>query len=137
VTGSPRVFTMRWHGPGTRRFAEANRRPCPEGSMSLRIVVAEADADHAASLELLITREKGYTVAGRFESAQSLLQAAGEESERDAGEWDLILMNLRLPGADGARTAKQLRDLLPDMPIITYSTLESAETFLREIRTRI
>jgi DNA-binding response OmpR family regulator len=105
--------------------------------MSLKIVVAEADADHAARLEILITREKGYTVAGRFESAQSLLQAAGEEAAQDAGEWDLILLNLRLPGSDGTRTAKQLRELLPEVPVITYSALESAETFLREIRTRL
>src|SRR5262245_17404167 len=104
--------------------------------MSLRIVIAEADAGNAGRLEHLITLEKGYEVAGRFETVQSLFDAAREVAAGRQEEWDLVLLSLRLPGSEGARTTQQLRKLLPDVPIVTYTLLESAETFLSEIRTK-
>jgi DNA-binding NarL/FixJ family response regulator len=106
-------------------------------TVSLRIVIAEADPANAERLERLITLEKGYDVAGRFESAQSLLQAAREVAARSPEEWDLVLLSLRLPGSEGARTTQEIRKLLPDVPIVTYALLESAETFLSEIRTKL
>jgi DNA-binding response OmpR family regulator len=101
--------------------------------VQLRIVIVESRAEYAEKLEYFISREKGYTVAARFESAQSLLDAAREMAARKAGEWDLILMSLSLPDSAGWGTTQQLRALLPEVPIISYTVLESAENFLRGI----
>jgi DNA-binding NarL/FixJ family response regulator len=99
--------------------------------MSLKIVLVEADAGYSAQLEYLISQEKGYTVAGKFSTAQALLEAAREASTGNPSGWDLILLSLCLPDSDGARTAQQLRRLLPDVPIITYTLFETAQTLLR------
>ena len=102
--------------------------------MKLRIVIVESRAEYADKLEYFISREKGYTVAGRFESAQSLLDAAREMAARKAREWDLLLLSLSLPDSDGWSITQQLRALLPEVPVISYTVLESAESFLRGIR---
>jgi DNA-binding response OmpR family regulator len=100
----------------------------------MRIVIVEADVAYANKLAHQIVVEMGYIVAGRYPSAQSFLEAARAMARREQKEWDLILLSVHLPDSEGWRTAQQLRDLLPETPIITYTALESAKTFLSEIR---
>jgi DNA-binding NarL/FixJ family response regulator len=110
---------------------ETRKRPVDEDAMSLRIVLVEADPAYLSQLEYLISKEKGYTVARRFETAQSLLEAAREISTLKPCGWDLILLSLCLPDSDGMRTTQQLRKLLPEVPIITYTLFETAQTLIR------
>ena len=104
--------------------------------MSLNIVIAESDLACASQLKHVISVERGYRVAGIFASAQSLLKAA-EKVAGDPDAWDLILLSLHLPDSERSRTTLEIKRLLPTVPIITYTVLESVMMFLREIRTEL
>ena len=102
--------------------------------MSLRIVIVEDDPDYGAKLEKLLTKEAGITVLARFESPLPLLESAKELAKAGRAPWDLVLMDLCSPGMNGIEATRQLKELLPDLPVIIFTVFETPASLVRAIR---
>jgi DNA-binding response OmpR family regulator len=76
----------------------------------MRILIAEDDAAFSALLEQQLQQE-GFSVK---------VVADGNAAQRAVGEesFDLILLDLNLPGADGHAVLREVRSGRPDLPVI-------------------
>jgi two-component system, NtrC family, response regulator HydG len=88
--------------------AEAHRLPAGIGSTGaggMRILIVDDDRDHAGSLaEVLECRRNAVELAGTGEEAVARTGAA---------EFDLVFMDVRLPGIDGVEAFFRMRRLRP------------------------
>ena len=91
----------------TAEAASASAAPTAGEFSGLRVLVAE-DNDFNRTLVTKILESAGVTVAAAATGHQAL------ELAREQG-FDVVIMDLHLPGMDGCETARRLRRLRPDM----------------------
>jgi DNA-binding NtrC family response regulator len=92
-----------------------------------RILVVDDEAAMRESLKDWLT-EDGYDVG---------LSASGEEGLNMAQEssWDVVLLDLKMPGMDGLETLRRLKELREDAEIImmtAYATVDTAVQAMKE-----
>jgi DNA-binding NtrC family response regulator len=121
--GSPRPPTD-GHPAESRQTLEG---AATSGGRALRVLVVDDDPNLGESLRDVLT-EKGYelVVVNDGEKALALLR---EE------QFDMALVDIRMPGLDGATTARFIHSLAPELPVamITgYAFDELARQTLRE-----
>jgi DNA-binding NarL/FixJ family response regulator len=100
----------------------------------LRVAVVEDDARYRESLEMLLRHGEGLTAAGSFGTAVAACEAAERAKER--GEplgWDLVLMDIELPGLDGVEATRRLKHAFSRLPVIVLTVFEEPDTILRAI----
>lgn len=92
----------------------------------LRLLVVE---DHA------LVREGLVRVLAQVEDGAQVLEAADFESALtvldDGGEFDLVLLDLALPGIDGFAGLDILRRRYPAMPVVVVSAFDDGPTITR------
>src|SRR5579875_3350633 len=86
---------------------------------SLRILLVDDDAAIRRALRTSLN-ELGFNVteAGRGEEAVHMVQAAN---------FDVVLLDLQMPGMGGVRTLAALRSIAPRMPILMITVQNSEE----------
>jgi two-component system response regulator HydG len=72
-------------------------------------------------------REEGYEV-GTAESASEALTRMAEH------QWDLALVDIKMPGTDGMELQKRLREIDPDLPVIIMTGYASVETAVEALK---
>lgn len=80
--------------------------------------------DHAIvldGLEHLLSTTPDLRVVGRATHARTLLSLAG------SGSWDLLVLDLSLPGGGGLEALARLRQLEPALKIVVYSMYPEAQ----------
>jgi two-component system OmpR family response regulator len=89
----------------------------------MRILVAEDDANLAEGI-LRSLRQSGYAVDW---------VKAGDEAEAalDANPFDLLILDLRLPGKSGLEVLKHLRSRESKVPVLILTALDSVEDRVR------
>ena len=90
--------------------------------MSRRILLVEDDPDSGEALMLLL-QTRGFDVVWA-ESGEAALSTLRSSS---AGSFDLILLDLRLPGMDGATLVMRLAEVGPVPPVVIHSASTLAE----------
>lgn len=99
-----------------------------------RAVTVEDDRRYRRSLEQLLSGTSDFTLAESFGTAESALEEAGELEGRPASfGWDLVLMDLELPGMGGIRATRRLKQLSPDTAVVVLTVFEASETILEAI----
>lgn len=78
-----------------------------------KIVVADDDRRMVKTL-CDILHVKGYEAIPAFSGAEAIARVKGEAP-------DCVLMDIRMPGVDGVKTLKLIREINPDLPIILMS----------------
>ncbi|HEY0967361.1 MAG TPA: ATP-binding protein [Opitutaceae bacterium] len=99
--------------PKSAAPAAAARKPAPRRQG--RVLVVEDDASNQRVIRVLLERE-GLEV--------NLVGDGLEAVERVvSGSWDLVLMDLRMPGIDGLEATRRIRERLPDraVPIVALT----------------
>ena len=102
--------------------------------MDLRIVVIEDDPRYRQSLEALFGHAQGFKLAGSFGSAEAALDELEKNLRwgRDPG-WNMVLMDLNLPGISGIAATRRLKRSVPDMPVVVLTVFEEPTTILEAI----
>jgi DNA-binding NtrC family response regulator len=95
-------------------------------SLSAAILVIDDEAGIRESLEVLLSLE-GYSVD---------LAVDGEEGLRklETENFDLVLLDLALPGQSGLELLPQIRERQPDMPVIMITAYGTVENVVESIR---
>lgn len=95
--------------------------------MSFRTVTVEDDRRYRGSLEELLGSAPEFELTGSFGTAEAAL-------ERSPGEgWDLVLMDLDLPGMDGIEATRQLKASRPESTVVVLTVFEAPGTVLEAI----
>ncbi len=99
------------------------------------LIVIEDDGRFRTSLRTLFAHAADFRLAGSFGSAEAALDVL--QAERLGGgepPWDLVLMDLQLPGIDGIRATGLFRERLPAVSIVVLTVFEEPATVLDAIR---
>lgn len=97
----------------------------------LKVVVVEDDPRYRASLEVLLTHSPGFELAASFGSAVEMI--ARLETGRAAPQWQVVLMDLELPGMGGIEATRKAKALAPSLLIVVVTVFEEPVTILEAI----
>lgn len=100
----------------------------------LRLAVVEDDTRFRTSLETLFGHASGFDLAKSFGSASRLLEeldALRWQEERPP--WDLVLMDLELPGTSGIEATRRLKERFPALKVVILTVFEAPETVMQAI----
>jgi DNA-binding response OmpR family regulator len=111
--------------PSTRR---AVRKPRSGPSSKPRILVVDDDRSTRRLIELQL-RASGYAVATAGDG-----EAALDRIRR--GRFDLVLLDVWMPGMDGLEVLKRLRDEPSQPKVVVMTSDDTSETLLRAVRER-
>src|SRR5687767_13950661 len=129
-----------WSDQGSGRNQEKNRRSHPdsmglgfqggvcrmEGSKRLRILLVEDHETDRAALKLLIDREADLQVVEELSNGSEVIRRNGFD------DLDVVVMDLSMPGVSGAIATRKLKELRPDLPVVSL-TRHADQTFLEEL----
>jgi two-component system invasion response regulator UvrY len=94
----------------------------------IRILFVDDHALLRAGIKLLLADAPGIEVAGEAASA-------GEAMERlHAGPWDLLLLDISLPGRSGLDLLKQIKATKPHLPVLILSMYPEEQYAVRVLR---
>ncbi len=97
--------------------------------MPLRVAAVEDNGRYRASLETLLSHASGFALVGTFEAAPPALAALAGA----ALPWDLILMDLELPGMSGIEAIRRVKEVSPRTAIVVLTVFEDPATVLEAI----
>lgn len=102
--------------------------------MTFRTVTVEDDRRYRRSLEELLEGTGDFRLVGSFGTAESALERA-REAGGSAGSprWDLVLMDLELPGMSGIDAIRRLGELAPDASVVALTVFREPGTVLEAI----
>ena len=100
----------------------------------MRVAVIEDDSRYRHSLELLFGGAPGFALAASYAAAD----AAIADLRRTAASgrqptWDLVLLDLDLPGLTGIDAARAIKALCPGLPVVVLTVFEDPATILQAI----
>jgi DNA-binding NarL/FixJ family response regulator len=98
------------------------------------LAIVEDDAPYRAALRELFSAEPSFSVEGAYDSAVSLLAASRALLEaRKPAPWDMVLMDIELPGIDGIEATARLRASWPRTEIVMLTAFEDPQRILGAI----
>lgn len=100
----------------------------------IRVAIVEDNPGYRASLKTFLGHAEGFSVAEVFGSGEGMLRRAREESKgTSAPPWDLILMDIELPGMSGIETTRKMTGLIPDLCVVMLTVFEDPRVILEAI----
>jgi len=95
----------------------------------LRVAAVEDNGRYRASLETLLSHAPGFQLIGTFDAAPPALAAIAGA----ALPWDLIVMDLELPGMSGVEAIRRVKEISPRTAIVVLTVFEDPATVLEAI----
>lgn len=80
-----------------------------------RVLIADDHAVVRKGLAGILAEHPDLELAGEAEDVPELLQKVRSE------DWDLLLMDLNMPGGEGLETLRRVRAAAPDLPVLILS----------------
>jgi DNA-binding NarL/FixJ family response regulator len=97
----------------------------------IRIVTIEDDPQYRSSLELLFHHAGDFELVGSFATPAAALRRLDDPAAED--RWDLVLMDVDLPGMDGIECTRELKRRLPDAAVVILTVFEERGTIVEAI----
>lgn len=99
-----------------------------------KVAIVEDDIRYRQSLETWLAYTEGFEAAATFGSAEALYRKLAEiDDEGTEPPWDLVLMDIGLPGHDGIEATRRLKEAAPDVPVVILTMFEDPPLILRAI----
>jgi len=101
---------------------------------AVRVALAEDDYNYRSSLESLLTLDESFTLVASHDAARPLIERA-ETAQRWGAppDWDVVLMDIELPGMDGIEAVARLKALRPEVRVVMLTAFEDPDRILRSI----
>lgn len=90
-----------------------------------RILVADDHPVVREGIRAVLESEDGLVVAGEATTIPGVLDALERENR-----WDLVLLDLSMPGGEGTDLVQKIRALSPDLPVLVFSVHAEEELAL-------
>jgi two-component system, NarL family, nitrate/nitrite response regulator NarL len=97
----------------------------------IRVVTIEDDPQYRSSLELLFRHAGDFELVESFGSPDVAL--ARLDGDPEAAGWELVLMDVDLPGMDGIACTRRIKALLPDAAVVVLTVFEERATIVEAI----
>ncbi|MBI1764638.1 MAG: response regulator transcription factor [Acidobacteria bacterium] len=94
----------------------------------IRILIADDHAIVRSGLKQIVTHTPDLTVVGEATSSQELLTLARQQP------WDLIILDIHMPGRGGLETLKDLKREFPKLPVLILSMYPEDQYAVRAIK---
>jgi DNA-binding NarL/FixJ family response regulator len=94
----------------------------------LKILIADDHAIVREGLKQILTDVPDMVVAGEAASGNQVLEMIRKEA------WDLVLLDITMPGGNGLDTLKQLKKEKPDLPVLMLSMYPEEQYAIRTIK---
>jgi two-component system, NarL family, invasion response regulator UvrY len=94
----------------------------------LKILIADDYAIVREGLKQILADTPDMVVGGEAVSGQQVLEMIRNE------KWDLVLLDITMPGGNGLDTLKQLKKEKPDLPVLMLSMHSEEEYAIRSIK---
>jgi len=95
----------------------------PTCTLTKRILIIDDEADFAGTMQLLLEQE-GFDVE---------VALSGPKGIEKAGDYDLILLDLKMPGMSGIEVMKEIRRKIGDKPVIVVTGMDLSEKEKKEL----
>jgi DNA-binding NarL/FixJ family response regulator len=106
-------------------------------TVPIRVAAVEDDARFLASLEMLLVHTDGFALAGSFATPADALAAmrapAHDEGRDDGPGWDVVLMDIELPGMSGIECTRQIKAERPGVQVVMLTVFEDRAHLLQAI----
>ncbi len=99
--------------------------------MKTRIAIVEDDPHYRAGLSALLSAEPTFVVEDLFSAATPLVEKL--ERPDAAPPWDLVIMDLGLPGMSGIAAIRRAKKQHAELPIVAFTVFEEPATILDAI----
>lgn len=96
------------------------------------MAIAEDDRRYRTGLETVLGLASAFDVVGSFGSADALLSAV-REAPALAASWDVVIMDIEMPGTNGIEATRQLKEILRDVKVVMVTVFEEPATILDAI----
>ncbi len=93
-----------------------------------RILIADDQSLFREGLHTLLDVQPEFEVVGEASNGEEALQLVAEQLP------DVVLMDLRMPGIDGASATRQLHEKYPDVKVIVLTTFDDDEDVFEGLR---
>lgn len=99
-----------------------------------RVAIVEDNPTYRKTLGTFLGHARGFSVSQSFGNAERLLGTLREHARQDeAPPWDLVLMDIELPGKSGIEATRELRQSFPDLPVVMLTVFEDPRVILQAI----
>ncbi len=100
--------TVAMHGKGRGRAVA-------EEEATIRVLVVDDHIIVRQGLRLIMDEEPDMEVAGEASSAEELMEKIAES------RWDVVLLDITLPGRSGLEVLKDIKAIRPQLPVLILS----------------
>jgi DNA-binding NarL/FixJ family response regulator len=102
--------------------------------VGLRVAIIEDNPSYRESMETLFSHAPDFSVAASYGSAQPALAEVEQRLRWGQNvDWDIVLMDLELPGLSGIEATRQLKQLTPNLSVVLLTAFEEPITILEAI----
>jgi DNA-binding NarL/FixJ family response regulator len=99
-----------------------------------RVAIVDDNARFRGTMETFVRALPGFTLAASYACADKALRDLDDALMRcDAPPWDLILMDLELPGVNGVAATRRVKAIAPAISVVVLTVFEDAATVLEAI----
>ncbi|HZN55084.1 MAG TPA: response regulator transcription factor [Candidatus Polarisedimenticolaceae bacterium] len=100
--------------------------------MTMRIAIVEDDGHYREAIAALFDLAEGFKAGAQFARADDAI-AAARSTPAGAAPWDLVLMDIEMPGTDGIAATAAMKKALPDVPVVMLTAFEEPERIVAAI----
>ena len=94
----------------------------------IKILIADDHAIVREGLKQIVAEEKDILVAGEAENSAKLMELLEKEN------WNLVVLDINMPGKSGLEALKDVKHLYPDLPVLILSMFSEDQYGLRAIK---
>ena len=105
----------------------------PRAARPTRVVAVEDNPRYRASLEVLLRHSTDFRLAESFATPGTILERLASTNDGDPPPWDLVLMDLDMPGMSGIECTRQIKTRLPSVPVVVLTVFEDRANIIEAI----